>query len=234
LAAGNGDLGGCVTLNTPSARDSSVPDPAFAALIADWTRDQADLLLGFVWTAYDSMRANMPAVDSRDLERSISQLLEPRIRNAMTGDEPFYIQHGPFERETMAAPPAQPPAYDLAFVLRAEERIMWPAEAKVLETPGRLADYKRDVQDEFLTCRYAPFSAGGAMLGYLLTGAAADALTGIEKALEVALEEVPAHSTRPHRVSKHLRAVPAGKDYPPHFRCYHLILEFPGLSRSSN
>jgi hypothetical protein len=233
MAADNSKLGGCVTPNAPS-RHSSAPDPAFAALVADWTRDQADLLLGFVWTAYDSMRANMPVVDARDLERSISQLLEPRIRNAMTGDEPFYIQHGPFERETMAAPPAQPPAYDLAFVLRAEERIMWPAEAKVLETPGRLADYRRDVQEEFLKCRYAPFSAAGAMLGYLLTGTAADALTGIEKVLEVTLEEVPAHLTRPHRVSKHLRAVPAGKAYPSDFRCYHLILEFIGLTRSSS
>src|SRR5947209_15329144 len=107
MAAGNGQLGGCVTPNAPTAHHFSAPDPAFAALVADWTRDQADVLLGFVWTAYDSMRANMPAVDSRDLERSISQLLEPRIRSAMTGDEPFYIQHGPFERETMAAPPAQ-------------------------------------------------------------------------------------------------------------------------------
>ena len=218
----------------PSEHHSSVPDPSFAALVAEWTRDQADLLLGFVWTAYDSMRADMPAVDPRDLERSISQLLEPRIRNAMTGDEPFYIQHGPFERETMAAPPAQPPEYDLAFVLWADERIMWPAEAKVLETPGRSADYKRDVQEEFLKCRYAPFSAAGAMLGYLLAGAAVDALTGIEKALGVTLEQVPAHSTRPHRVSRHLRDVPTGKNYPSDFCCYHLILEFPGLSRSSN
>lgn len=223
-----------MTPNAPTAHHFSAPDPAFAALVADWTRDQADVLLGFVWTAYDSMRANMPAVDSRDLERSISQLLEPRIRSAMTGDEPFYIQHGPFERETMAAPPAQPPAYDLAFVLRADERIMWPAEAKILETPGRLADYKRDVQNEFLKCRYGPFSGAGAMLGYLLTGAATDALAGIGEALEVELEEVPAHSARPHRVSKHLRAVPEGKNYPSDFRCYHLILEFIGLTRSSN
>ena len=86
----------------------------------------------------------------------------------MSGDEPFYVQHGPFERETMRPPPAQPPEYDLAFVFRADERIMWPIEAKVLETPGGVADYVRDIREEYLKCRYGPFSASGAMLAYLL------------------------------------------------------------------
>ena len=36
------------------------PDRAFLTLAATWTSDQADLLLGFVWTAYDRMRAGMP------------------------------------------------------------------------------------------------------------------------------------------------------------------------------
>ena len=87
-------------------------------------------MLGFVWQAYDSMIANMPYVEGRDLERSITQLLERRIQEVMTGDEPYYVQHGPYEHETMAQPPAQPPSYDLAFVLRAEERIMWPLEGQ--------------------------------------------------------------------------------------------------------
>src|ERR1039457_4224810 len=125
------------------------------------------------------MLAKPPHVDDRDLERSITQLLEPRIRDAMTGDEPYYIQHGSFERETMAPPPAQPPAYDLAFVLRADERIMWPLEEKGLETPGTLAEYEREVREQYLTCRYAPFTASGAMLGYLLSGMATDALARI-------------------------------------------------------
>src|SRR6185312_4972776 len=129
---------------------SNAPDAKFLVALSHWASDQADVMLGFVWEAYDAMVANMPYVDNRDLERSITQLLEPRIRDAMSGDEPYYIQHGPFERETMAAPPAQPPAYDLAFVLRDEERIMWPIEAKVLETPNQVADYERDIRQEFL------------------------------------------------------------------------------------
>jgi hypothetical protein len=207
-------------------------DPAFLSLVAVWTRDQADILLGFVWSAYDSMRADTPSIDCRDLERSITQLLEPRIDAAMTGDEPFYIQHGSFERETMASPPAQPPAYDLAFVLRAEERVMWPMEAKVLETPGRLADYERDVREEFLKCRYAPFSGAGAMLAYLLSGTAMEAFKGIAARFGCTLDPVSAFATRPHRASDHQRTVPPGKSYPVSFRCHHLILEYPGLSRS--
>jgi hypothetical protein len=222
-------FGGSVT--TPVALPS---DSAFVTLIATWTRDQAEILLRLVWIAYDAMRENMPVIESRDLERSISQLLEPRINAEMTGDEPFYVQHGCFEHETMAAPPAQPPAYDLAFVLRAEERIMWPIEAKVLETPRTLSDYVRDIREEFLTCRYAPFSSGGAMIGYLLSGSAADTLAEIEKRLGCALQTLAAFGAKPHRVSHHRRTVPTGKNYPVDFRCHHLILEYPGLARSSN
>jgi hypothetical protein len=222
-----------VTTKPLTSNAATAPDPAFLALVAVWARDHAYILLSFVWTAYDSMRTNMPAVDSRDLERSITQLLEPRIHGAMTGDEPFYIQHGSFERETMVSPPAQPPAYDLAFVLRADERIMWPLEAKVLETPERLADYERKLREEFLTCRYAPFSSAGAMLGYLLTGTSADALQALETKLGCILQSAPAFPSRPHRVSDHQRTVPVGKDYPVKFLCHHLILEYPDLTRSS-
>lgn len=207
------------------------PDDAFRRLVASWTRNQDDILLGFVWDAYDQMRTNPPAVDQRDLERSISQLLEPRIRAAMTGYEPFYIQHGPYERETMASPPAQPPQYDLAFVFAAEERIMWPLEAKVMETPGTVAEYERDVRDQFLKCRYAPFTPGGAMLGYLLTGSAAEALDHIQAKLGSKLERVATFASRPHRVSTHARIVPTGKEYSAAFRCHHLVLEYHGLRR---
>lgn len=215
----------------PEATYRGAPDPAFLALAAAWTRDYADVLLGFVWAAYDRMRADMPAVDDRDLERSITQLLEPRIDAVMTGDEPFYIQHGSFEHETMARPPAQPPQYDLAFVWRTEERIMWPLEAKVLETPNSLAAYESDLRNEFLTCRYAPFSSSGALLGYLLTGDAGDTLLRIEARIGCALAAVQAFGSRPHRVSEHRRVVPAGKNYPIDFYCYHLVLDYRGLAR---
>lgn len=172
-------------------------------------------------------------LDTKDLERSITQLLEPRIRDVMTGYEPFYVQHGSFERETMKAPPAQPPEYDLAFVLRADERIMWPMEAKVLETPKTVAAYIRDIENEFLACRYAPFSSSGAMLGYLLKGQPDDAFTAIADKLNCQLEPVLEYKMRPNRLSNHQRNVPTGKPYPAKFECFHLMLEYPELSRSS-
>jgi hypothetical protein len=212
---------------------AALPDASFVALARTWVDDAAPQLLRFVWTAYDNMQTHPPAIDGRDLERSITQLLEPRIRNAMTGDEPFYIQHGSFERESMALPPAQPPCYDLAFVLRADERVLWPLEAKVLETPGKLAEYERDIREQYLTCRYSPFSASGAMLGYLLTGTASETLTQIAVKLQRPLETVRDFPGRPHRLSTHKRSVPAGKPYPADFSCHHLILEYLGVKRSS-
>ncbi|MCY4553848.1 MAG: hypothetical protein OXC79_09260 [Candidatus Poribacteria bacterium] len=196
------------------ANSAPFVDSNFVSLVRLWMRNPAGQFLNFVWLAYKDMIASPPYVDTRDLERSITQLLEPRIRDRMTGYEPFYIQHGPFERETMKSPPAQPPEYDLAFVSRANERIMWPIEAKVLETPRKVAAYVRDVRVEFLTCRYAPFSDSGAMLGYLLTGIPDDALVTIAQKLGCKLETVAGHTEKPIRLSKHRRKVPAGKPYP--------------------
>src|SRR5205085_8445710 len=123
---------------------------------------------------------------NKDLERSITGSLELRIRGVMSGYEPFVIQHGPYERESMLLPPAQPPQYDLAFKLRAQEWIMWPLEAKVLETDGAVNDYRNDLNNEFLTCRYAPFSSEGAMLGYLLTGTTENVFRNLEEKIPCA------------------------------------------------
>ena len=134
----------------------------------------------------------------------------------------------------MAPSPAQPPQYDIAFVLRTDEDMMWPLEAKVLGTAGRVSDYLDDVKNQYLICRYAPFSGSAAMLGYLLSGDASDALDSIGKKLGCALHEMKGPlSMRPHKISHHVRVVPAGKLYPIDFACHHLILEFSGLKRHS-
>lgn len=213
-------------------RHISTVDPAFISLASSWIRESETEFVRLVWEGYESFLADSPAVDGRDLERSISQLLEPRIRRVMTGFEPFYIQHGAFERETMKPPPAQPPEYDLAFVLRANETIMWPLEAKVIETSGRSADYTNDIKDQFLTCRYAPFSNSGAMLGYLLSGQSDDFFNSVAQVLGCSLTKLSEFPTKPNRLSDHVRKVPIDKSYPHKFRCYHLILEFPKLRRT--
>ena len=190
-------------------------------------------MLGLVWHGYDQMQNDKPSVDGRDLERSITQLLEPRISRAMTGYEPFYVQHGPFERETMQPPPAQPPQYDIAFILRTEERIMWPMEAKVLKTSGAVSEYIKDIHEQFLTCRYAPFSGEGAMLGYLLSSTTDDVFQNIAKKTPCEMNDHPAFSSRPQKLSHHTRNVPSGKSYPSKFCCHHLMLVFPNLKRVS-
>jgi hypothetical protein len=83
-----------------------------------------------------------------------------------------------------------------------------------------------------LVIRYAPFSSSGAMLGYLLDGAADEALANIAARLLTDFTQTkPLDPGRPHRSSKHDRTVPSGKDYPSPFRCHHLILGFHGLAR---
>lgn len=219
--------------STLQSDQSRIIDPAFVAQAQSWMGAPERQFLGYLWSAYDDLKNSTAQVDGRDLERSITQLLEPRVAKQLSGDEPFYIQHGPFERETMRAPPAQPPEYDLAFVLRAEERIMWPLEAKVLETAGSVAAYVRDINDEFLTCRYAPFSGSAAMLGYLLNGSPKEAFEAIGATLGVALDQVDKRPPDTNRCSEHDRIVPTGKPYPANFRCYHLLMEFTDLKRTS-
>lgn len=203
----------------------------FTLLAREWCRDQSAILLGFVWNAYDQMLAENPRIDSADLERSITERLAPRINRAMSGDEPFYVHHEPKERETRKSNRGQPPEYDLAFVLWINETVMWPLEAKVLETPANVSEYVDALREKFLKCKYAPFCSEGAMLGYLLSGSPLDAFNNIAGAVPCVLVEHPAFPSRHHKVSEHVRIVPLGKAYPASFRCHHLILRLPRLKR---
>jgi len=211
-------------------RDSVPAD--FVALAKRWYPDLSVNLLTFVWRGYDLLVEELPAgIDKQDLERSITQSLELRIRRVMSGDEPFDIQHGPYERETMQPPPAQPPQYDLAFILREDERSMWPLEAKVLKTDTAVGKYVKDLKNEFLTCRYSPFSSQAAMLGYLLRGKPDKVFQSLEAKVPCTLSAHPSLPDRPGRMSDHIRSVAKGKPYPAAFRCHHLVMAFPGFAR---
>jgi hypothetical protein len=216
------------------SKKHSLPHQDFVTLAGHWCQDQSAILLDLVWQAYDKMKLDNPTVNTKSVERSITQLLEPRVRNFMSGDEPFYIQHGPYEYETMKKPPAQPPQYDLAFVLRANETIMWPLEAKVLETANSVGEYVKEIQQQFIECRYAPFCSEGSMLGYLLSGAPADVFKKIANDIPCTLEDHQSFRTRPHKISTHRRNVPASKSFPAKFRCHHLIFEFLSLRKNRN
>ena len=99
---------------------------------------------------------------------------------------------------------------------------------------SKVAGYVCDVKEQFLTCRFAPFSRSGAMLGYLLNGDTAEVFENIAQKLSCALDPVPEHASRNNRVSDRARTVPSGKNYLASFSCYHLILEYIGLSRASS
>lgn len=201
----------------------------FVEMAKTWREDASVILLTFVWQGYDLLQDEvLSQIDlsqaEEELERNITQPFELRIRRVMGGFEPFEIQHGPYENETRQSPPAQPPQYDLAFVLRANERIMWPLEAKVLRSDGAVALYIKDLKNEFLTCYYAPFSSEGAMLGYLFSGNSSNVFRHLEAKIPCKLFHHPDFPDRDHKYSDHTRHVPANKSYPPHFRCHHLIL----------
>jgi hypothetical protein len=209
----------------------------FAAIANEWRKDASTILTSFIWDAYELLKKEvLDQIDSNqnktELERCITQLLQPRIQQVMTGFEPFYVQHGVYENETRKAPPAQPPQYDIAFILNRNPRIMWPCEAKVLKTDGMIAEYIKNIQNKFLTCYYAPFSSEGAMLGYLFSGSPENVFDNLENKIPCQLLSPIPNPNRPQRYSDHLRQVKIGKSYPVHFRCQHLILQITNERRN--
>ncbi|MEA5472211.1 hypothetical protein [Spirulina sp. 06S082] len=203
-------------------KTKSSPPLIFTEFLKVWDEDGSKILLELVWQAYDLLKEeNLAQLD----ERYITQCLEPNIHKVMNGFEPFYIQHGPYENETKKPPPAQPPQPDLAFILNEDRRSMWPLEAKLLHSDKAVAQYIKEIHDNFLTCRYAPFSGEAAMLGYLLKGKAQNAFDEIAKKLECTLFHYPYFLKRPHKISKHYREIPQEKNYPENFKCHHLIME---------
>ena len=205
--------------------------PGVDALVRLWTDALVTKLLQTVWTAYDQLHADFLRSiswdeDYDDLERSITQELELAIHRVIDPFLPCTVQHGPFERETRSAPPAQPPQYDIAFVWNGDSRVMWPLEAKVLKSDAasELHDYINTINTRYLLCTYAPFSNAGAMLGYLKSGTPTRVLQAIEAKLGHVLQQEPTLSARNHKVSNHHRTVPAGRSYPAAFRCHHLVM----------
>lgn len=202
----------------------------FIKLSRSWSSDASGFLLDLIWRAYDALAAEvLLQIDlqqsDEDLERSVTQLLEPRIRRLMTGAEPFYVQHGSYEHETRALPPAQPPQYDLAFVMNANPRIMWPAEAKVIRTEKAVAAYVAELKGNYLTCRYAPFAREAAMLGYLRAGDPRRTLCSLGRKIPCTMRPHASFKDRPHACSSHTRKVPPSKRYYKRFKCHHMIME---------
>lgn len=227
-------------ITIPEKRWPDTPD--FVQVAKDWRDDAITIIVKLVWEGYDLLivevlshiKCDQAEEKLEQIERTITQSLERRIHDVMTGDEPFGVQHEVYECESAYSPKAQPPQYDIAFFLRANERIIWPLEAKILTSHGSVAPYVHDVKDQFLTCRYAPFSSEGGMLGYLLSGDPNIAFNNIENGVPCTLTHYQAFVDRDHKTSDHIRTVPPGKHYPANFRCHHLILKIVGVVASAS
>lgn len=203
--------------------------PEFVAAAQALAENVVATMIDALWAGYDKLREEVldplgQHEPGDEAERQLTLLLHLRVDNVLTGYEPFTCRHAYREFETRMDPPAQAPEYDIAFVLRSNERICWPVEAKVVATERTIAAYVRDVREEFLTCRYGPFSSSGAMVAYMLGGRPAVFFRNVGEALPVEMAPVPWTGQRPHRVSLHERSVPLGKSYPKTFECYHLAM----------
>jgi hypothetical protein len=204
----------------------------FVELAKTWRSDAITVLLNLVWQAcdvyqYDVLsRVDLSQVNDQ-LERDITQGLSIEIDRVKSGDVPFTIRTEWFEMEGREPSPARPKQYDLAFIWSKPPnvRIVWPIEAKILSSDGSISEYVKEITNNYLTCRYAPFSSEGGMLGYLLKGDCAKVFRNIEKAISCQLTHYPAFQEREHKTSDHQRIVPPNKSYPIKFRCHHLVLQ---------
>lgn len=204
----------------------------FTRVARRWRKDAPNVLMGYVWDAYDDLRNDvLTQVDATratdDVERDVTEHLHRRLERRLNAGGAFNhvaVRHAPCERESRRKPPAQPPTYDMAFELIAMPRVMWPLEAKVLKTPSSATDYVRTFRSRFMTCVYAPFSSQGSMVAYLFSGHEDDAFDAIAAGIPCTLQDGTDHPGRAHKLSRHTRAVPPGKSYPARFTCHHLVL----------
>lgn len=212
------------------ARWPSTPD--FVELAKQWQSDAITILLNLIWQGYDLYQADVLSkinlsYANDQLERDITQSLSIYIDNARSGNEPFTLRTEWFENEQRQPSPARQKQYDLAFIWSSPPniRIVWPLEAKVLHSDGEVSKYVKEIKDNYLTCRYAPFSSEAAMLAYLLKGSPQKTFDNIEKSISCVMSNHPDFLDREHKTSDHQRIVPTGESYPSSFRCHHLILK---------
>ncbi len=200
---------------------------AFAEIL---TAAALSKLLFCFWKACDDLlnghlkTAGGASTEDKSLDRSLNALLDPLVHDNMPESSPFYFQHEPPEMENLLTDKARPPTPDFGFRLRADPAKMWPIEAKVLSTDRDLGEYIYEIKSNFLSCRYGPFSPGGAMLGYLINGKPSKVFANIEKRLDCTLHSHPDFPARTHKTSDHQRSVPENKPYLKDFHCHHLIL----------
>ena len=200
----------------------------FLALTVSWGPDAYLKMVECVWKGYDAFRLRAvhsltPSLSDNELERDITQSLAQDISDCVDPFSPFMFQSWYREFASRMNPPAQSPEYDMAFVVRDNRQVCWPIEAKVLRTDRSVAPYVRDLKEEYLKCRYAPFSTEGCMMGFLFKGSAKTFFLNISNAIGVPLTPYISLPSRNHNLSDHVR--PCCTMGIGTFRCHHLVLE---------
>lgn len=204
------------------------------ATLVDWAASMEGQMLRLLWRALDRMREDgfvglrLPDVEE-EMERELTTKLFSRLQQCWAADgggQPFHPQSGYAETETRRGGNASPPVYDVAFVFTQAEYLAWPVEAKVLGSPSSLGDYTKTIRERFLTCRYAPFTSGGAMLGFLSGGEPASVFGEVTRQTGYTLDPVVGFDADAHRASQHAREVPTGKPYSSHLRLHHLVFRW--------
>jgi hypothetical protein len=122
------------------------------------------------------------------------------------------------ELQSRSSASAKPPANDLAFVSFDNRRWAWAIEAKVVRSPGSLAEYLKDVNEKFVTGIASPLIGEGAMLGYLLNDDVNAAFKNLEGRLGQRLKQFTGFAHRAHRTSDHVRATA------PDLRLHHMLM----------
>lgn len=178
-----------------------------------WAAGVSIQVLGWTWRAFDAMRANvLSRVDMRQpleqLERDLTSkhFIEiQRIYGAETDGLSSIIPHHEFpENESASGGSAKPPASDISFIWYDNQRVSWPIEAKVVPTPGTLAEYLTDTK-KFTEGIAAPFVGEGAQIAYLFTGKIDEFFKNLGTRLPSPLQSMTEFSGRAHRVSSHAR-----------------------------
>jgi hypothetical protein len=87
-------------IRRPSPLEAGFPLPGdFITSIEPWRQDAISALMRYVWTGTknltDTLRIDLTQ-DMEHLERGLNQVLAQCIRDAMTDQPPFFLEHHPF------------------------------------------------------------------------------------------------------------------------------------------
>ena len=216
---------------TPLQANYPVPED-FVVMARRWRPDAIEIMLRYVWQGFDTLleEENFDLGKAEEsLERDITFVVCQKIRDAMDGKPPYYLEHSPPENEQRFSAQAAPPTPDLGFVWTHNPRAIFPLEAKILPTDRKIGEYAKEIKKNFLAGRYASFSSEAAMLGYLLKGKAERAFENISSRLNCTLKRYSPYQKRNHRFSVHNRNENGTGSSRKDFVCHHMII-FLGLS----